>query len=263
MRPNPLIAFIKSLVFHGLEFFGKYYSCYRGFVADVDDPENLQRLKLIIPQISGNSAYNYWAFPKGVFSGPGYGSQCLPKQGDVVWVEFEGGCPEVPIWSHGHFAKKEIPTDDKDLKKTDCYWFKTPGGNWVKLYDTKKLIHIQNSSGHYLKLDENTIHSEEVKGNAWELNPQGFSVISKKGISLGTLDGSEFHAVLGEKDKDVLKDINTILKTLHEAMVRDLPVYTSKGFTNMVTAIPEVIPQVEGLEAKIELILSDLVTLDK
>lgn len=188
---NPLIRFIKTLVYNGLEAFGRYYSNYRAFVSDVNDPENLQRLKLIIPQLSGTQAYNYWAYPKGVFFGEKYGSQVLPQRGDMVWVEFEGGAPEIPIWSHGHPSRKEL-SKDPDLKDVRCYWFMTPKGNLIKLYDTKNLIHIRNSLGHYHEINEN-----------------GHSVVSNQHIYLGSLNTASESAVLGDTLEKLLKDFTT------------------------------------------------------
>lgn len=245
---NPAIKFINALVFNGLESFGKYYSKYRAWVADNDDPENLSRLKLVIPQISGNQAYNYWAFPTGVYSGENYGSQVIPKKGDTVWVEFEGGRPEIPIWSHGHRSRKEMPKDrDEDWwKDKESYWIRTPKGNWIMLNDTKNFVHIENTTKNYT-----------------ELNEKGISLVTKKAISLGTLNKSEYKAVLGEPNREVLEDIDYILKTLHEAWMKDMAIWTARGFTNTVTALPKVLDKVQGLSGKIKKILSNLVTLDK
>lgn len=234
---NPIIRFIKTLVLRGFEPFGKYYSVYRGFVFDVEDPLNLQRLQLIIPQVSGNQAYNYWAYPRSVFSGKGYGSQCLPKKGDVVWVSFEGGSPEVPIWEHGHFGKGEMPEGDQ-FKDKKSYWFKSPNGNWVNFYDTKNLIHIENVTGNTLELNEDGIEgktkkqiylegldkiylksdklvlleAEKVNAKAQEI----INLITTNKISLGTEGGSAQKAVLGDT---LVAQLTTILTHMSSAMV--------------------------------------------
>jgi len=242
---NPAFEIIKALVNHGLENVGLYYSTYRAFVYSNEDPENLQRLQLIIPQVSGNQFYSYWAFPKGVFYGEGFGMQVLPQRGDTVWVEFEGGKPEIPIWMHGHPARKEMPKDDEDLADKNCYWFVTPSGHKIKINDTKNIIHI--------------FHKD---GQSVELNEKSISLVSEVAISLGTLDGSKSKGVLGDELKDLLTDINSILKQMHGAMVKDLAIYTARGFSNTVTMIPKITPDVETLTSKLDLILSKLVTLD-
>lgn len=238
-------SLVQNLTGRGMEGFGKWYSCYRAWVIENEDPEGVQRLKLVIPQVLGHQVYDYWAYPKGVYSGKGYGSQVIPKKGDMVWVEFEGGCPEVPIWSHGHFSRKEVPTKDLDYKDINVYWFRTPKGNLVKFNDTKNLIHIENPVGDVV-----------------EINEKGISLVTTKTISLGTLNKSKYKAVLGEPIEDLLKDINKVLKELHGAMVKDILIYTARGFTNTVTAIPKVTAEVATLTAKLNKILSKKNTLD-
>lgn len=194
-KRNPITRVLKDLVHLGMESFGRYYSSYRGFVVDRDDPAKLGRLQLLIPQVTGTTPYKYWAIPKGVYSGKGYGSQVLPQKGDLVWVEFEGGCPEIPIWNHGYFGKNEMPNDE-ELKDPNTYWFKTPKGNLVLLNDTKNLIRIKTSLGDIVELNESSV-----------------SIVTKKQISLGTLNKSDQKAVLGDKQLDALLSFVDTLKS--------------------------------------------------
>lgn len=187
MSGKVLIRIIQQLIYHGLESFGKYYSIYRGYVANVDDPENMGRLQILVPEIYGSQLYEHWAFPRNMYGGKGYGSKVLPEKGDVVWVTFEGGNPEVPIWEHGYFGKDEI--DEADFKREkDCYWFQTPKGNLVQIYDTKNLIYVRNANG-----------------KAFMINEQAVSLISEK-ISLGSEDVSDEPAVLATTLEGMMKD---------------------------------------------------------
>jgi hypothetical protein len=115
-----------------LESFGRYYSSYRALVYDRDDVENRSRLKLVIPEVGGNEPYEYWALPKGVYAGNGYGVQMIPQNGDLVWVEFESGHPDLPIWSNGYYGTGEVPTD-KGFSDKDSIWLKTPKGIVVNI----------------------------------------------------------------------------------------------------------------------------------
>lgn len=168
-KRNPIVSALKDMIYFGFETFGRYYSTYRGLVANNVDPLQLQRVQLIIPELGSSNIYNYWASPKGVFSGPGYGMQVIPQNGDLVWVEFERGHPEVPIYTWGYFGNKEIPTDDSDLVDPNCYWFITPGGIRVKLNDTKKTITIS------------------ANGAEIVLNPQGLFTIKNGTTDIKTL----------------------------------------------------------------------------
>jgi hypothetical protein len=128
-----LAEFAKALMYHGLEAVGKYYSSYRAYVMDNEDPENMGRIMVTIPSITADKMHIKWAYPKGQFSGKGYGMQFLPVKGDVVWVEFENGNARFPIWSHGHFSKDEKP---EEFSSPLIYGFKSPKGQLIIVDDS-------------------------------------------------------------------------------------------------------------------------------
>lgn len=171
MGSEILSNFIKDISYSGIEVVGRYYSNYRAFVFSNEDPENVSRLKLVIPQIAGDEPYEIWAFPKGVFSGENYGVQVLPQKGDLVWVEFEMGDPQVPIWSHGHFGENEKPTDKKYTDK-NSYWFQTPKGHSIMINDTEEYIYAGlKGDKKYIKIhkDKVTVKWEDTEINLDDL----------------------------------------------------------------------------------------------
>lgn len=246
----PFVRMLRAMFEHGFEnTVGKYYSIYRAIVMDNDDPENLGRLKLIIPTVSGNQGYDYWAFPRNVFSGKGHGVQVVPQKGEMVWVEFEGGEPEVPVWSHGHLAREDAPTDDTELTDKDCYWFITPKGHKVKINDTKNTITIKHKDGQYVQFTEDSI-----------------SLVSDKAISHGSLDKSNYHHVLGEELQNELNKIQNWSKTLTDALAKDVILSSSTPYllhTNLSAAVALIIEQQALIKPQIDKILSDLATLNK
>lgn len=131
--------FIINLIHHGLERFGKFYSAYRGYVTDNEDPDGLHRIKVNIPSLTQRSNHTKWVYPRGVFSGEGYGSQLLPQVGDMVWVEFEHGDPEFPIWSHAHYIAEEKP---EEFVNSKVYGFKSPEGQIVIIDDRDGEVYI-------------------------------------------------------------------------------------------------------------------------
>lgn len=76
------------------EFFGKY----RGQVANNRDPMNLGRIQVQAPTVLG-AGRSSWAMPCVPYAGPQVGFYAMPPIGASVWVEFEGGDPDYPIWS--------------------------------------------------------------------------------------------------------------------------------------------------------------------
>ena len=72
----------------------RFYGIYRGVVYSSDDPLNLHRLQLKVPQILADQ-HTEWAWP---VEKPGVTTN-TPKVGQGVWVMFEGGDPSYPIWA--------------------------------------------------------------------------------------------------------------------------------------------------------------------
>lgn len=91
----------------GLEYFSRYYGVYRAIVTDNNDPDKKCRLKITVPQIYGGE-HNYWALPKGIYSGSNMGFVAIPKIGDSVWVQFENGDAQFPIWEYGTFNNLSV-----------------------------------------------------------------------------------------------------------------------------------------------------------
>jgi hypothetical protein len=76
----------------------KYYGKYRGTVVNNIDPTQIGRLLVQVPDVLG-LAPSSWAMPCFPFTGKQMGSWALPQIGTGVWVEFEQGDPDQPIWS--------------------------------------------------------------------------------------------------------------------------------------------------------------------
>ena len=65
---------------------------FRAIVRDTKDPANRGRLRVVIPSQSG-TALSGWIWPV-VTSG----YIVTPKPGEQVWVMFENGDNEAPVW---------------------------------------------------------------------------------------------------------------------------------------------------------------------
>lgn len=88
----------------------KYYGKYRGTVLNNIDPLQIGRLMIQAPDIGGLIPSS-WAMPCFPISGKQMGAYMIPQIGAGVWVEFEQGDIDYPIWSgcwYGSVA--EVPT---------------------------------------------------------------------------------------------------------------------------------------------------------
>jgi uncharacterized protein involved in type VI secretion and phage assembly len=76
------------------KFFGKY----RGTVLNNIDPLQIGRLLVQVGDVEG-LVPSSWAMPCFPFGGRQMGAYMLPQIGSGVWVEYEQGDPDYPIWS--------------------------------------------------------------------------------------------------------------------------------------------------------------------
>jgi hypothetical protein len=87
----------------------RYYGKYRGKVTNNLDPDNLGRLQVSVPAVFGDFALN-WALPSVPYAGMQNAFYAMPPIAANVWVEFEGGDPEHPIWSGCFWSTGEVPS---------------------------------------------------------------------------------------------------------------------------------------------------------
>src|SRR5262249_1558535 len=87
----------------------RYFGKYRGTVASNVDPEIRARLQAFVPDILGTQPTT-WAMPAAPYAASGAGFVALPPVGAGVWIEFEQGDPDFPIWSAGWWGSQgELP----------------------------------------------------------------------------------------------------------------------------------------------------------
>jgi phage baseplate assembly protein gpV len=130
-----------------------YFGKYRGIVTNVDDPNNQCRIKARVDGLL-NGQETGWALPVAPFAGDGHGMVMLPAVGSGVWIEFEAGRLDNPLWSGAWWAGGQRPD---------------PQGAKVRV--------IVSENGHIVVLDDENDELKLVHGS-----PGGPSI---------TLSGSE------------------------------------------------------------------------
>ena len=87
----------------------RYYGKYRGTVAQNVDPMMKGRIQCLVQEVFGATPSG-WAMPCFPFAGIQTGAVAIPPIGAGVWVEFEAGDPERPIWTGGWYGSAaEVP----------------------------------------------------------------------------------------------------------------------------------------------------------
>jgi len=87
----------------------RYYGKYRATVINNLDPENRGRVQVQLGDRFGMFP-STWALPAFQMAAIQCGLVALPPVHATVWIEFEAGDPDFPIWSGGFFeSPAEMP----------------------------------------------------------------------------------------------------------------------------------------------------------
>lgn len=76
----------------------RYYGKFRGKVVHAIDPENRGRIAVLVPGVTGQNT-STWALPATPYAEPSHGLLAIPQPGASVWIEYEHGDPDYPIWT--------------------------------------------------------------------------------------------------------------------------------------------------------------------
>ncbi len=142
-----------------------FYGKYRGVVTDINDPLMQGRIRARVPDVLGD-AESGWALPCLAFGGSQMGLFVLPDVGSAVWMEFEHGDPDYPVWAGSFFGSvADMPTEllAPPYQKT---LLQTKTGHSITLDDTPGIggITLQTSGGQKIKLTATGIEIDNGMG---------------------------------------------------------------------------------------------------
>lgn len=128
---------------------------YRGSVVDNDDPKNTGRCKINIPSIYGSAPITKemlpWARIMTTYSYTDKrASICIPDIGDIVWVFFEGGDKNFPVYIGGSVGIHDIPVDIDEV-----VFYKEEDNSLIYNRKTREYSIIIEEHKLILKKDEN------------------------------------------------------------------------------------------------------------
>jgi prepilin-type processing-associated H-X9-DG protein len=153
----------------------QYFGKFRGTVVDNKDPQKRGRLRVRVPSVltddpstvDSDETVTDWALPCVPFGGASeQGFFVVPEPGAHVWVEFEEGHLDQPIWT-GTFwlapgGTTEVPTEAQDMAGTQNDLepkrrvIKTASGHVLQFSDvpSKEAITLVHKNGSLLQFDE-------------------------------------------------------------------------------------------------------------
>ncbi|MEV4701693.1 phage baseplate assembly protein V [Actinoplanes sp. NPDC049316] len=140
---------------------------FRGTVADNLDPERRGRLRVNVAGVHDFDPSS-WALPAFPLAGPQLGVFVLPKIGARVWLEFEQGDINTPIWTGCWYDSASDVPGDALTGRPDSpnIVVQTGGGHSIVLSDLPggPGITLKLSSGAKLEISDSGITLDNGKG---------------------------------------------------------------------------------------------------
>jgi uncharacterized protein involved in type VI secretion and phage assembly len=145
----------------------RYYGKYRGTVKINVDPLSIGRLMVEVPDVGGDDLMT-WALPCFPFAGRQQGFFIAPAIDSNVWVEFEQGDTDYPIWSGCFFDPDEnIPAAIDIPPGIQALVIQTAGQNMLVISDVpgpEGGILLQTSSGAMISISDAGIKLSNGQG---------------------------------------------------------------------------------------------------
>jgi uncharacterized protein involved in type VI secretion and phage assembly len=87
----------------------RYFGIYRGTVVNNVDPMLLGRIMASVPDVT-SVIPSTWAMPCVPLAGKQMGTFMVPQIGAGVWIQYEAGDPDRPVWTGGWWGNPaEVP----------------------------------------------------------------------------------------------------------------------------------------------------------
>ena len=190
----------------------RFYGKYRGIVVDNNDPATLGRLKLCVPSVLGDTVVTGWATACVPYGGAAdQGFLFVPDVGAGVWVEFEEGDLEFPIWTGTFWSKSdacnELPRPNgadgtpaaapEEPQPPTCKIIKTAKGHTIQFEDAKgkeSILLYDAVNGNRITMDANGIVVTDGEGNTITLGKAGITIGGKATEKL--VKGTSFKAAI-------------------------------------------------------------------
>ena len=132
----------------------KWYGKYRSIVMDNKDPERRGRVRVQCPAVLGNYLSS-WCEPCIPYAADYAGDFYVPPVNEAIWVEFEEGNVNKPIWSGGWYKVDSSPLT-QDSEVTD-YRFITFKNSVLRMGEKEFIFELRdNDSSYVVKVDTST-----------------------------------------------------------------------------------------------------------
>lgn len=140
----------------------RFFGIWRGVVTNVNDPLGLGRIRVKIHELLGDKDETNWASYCSPFGGGGHGWFFMPspvtegakeaQAGDGVWIMFEAGDINRPVWIGFWYSDVDGKPADGDR---DVRVLETKSGHKIVFDDKegRESIRVEDKEGQFMELD--------------------------------------------------------------------------------------------------------------
>ncbi|MEU6667882.1 phage baseplate assembly protein V [Streptomyces sp. NPDC046727] len=161
----------------------RFYGKYRGRVVDDRDPARLGRLRVSVPSVLGPDVVTGWATPCLPYGGAAdQGFLFVPERDAGVWVEFEEGDLEFPVWVGTYWTR---PDSNSQLPTPQA----ADGSTTADVQDPPTRKIIKTSKGHTVQFEdadgkESLLLREGRHGHRITMDGEGFTLVDKRNSTI-------------------------------------------------------------------------------
>lgn len=182
----------------------RFYGKYRGVVTDVDDPEQMGRLRARVPEVL-DDVESPWALPCTPYAGDGVGQYTIPPVGAGIWMEFEAGDPARPVWTGSWWGKDQLPEDEQGQTATPALKVtRTEQGTMLSMDDDNHVINLTDKEGNnFLKIEV----------NAGQVTVQGTTKVVVEAPQIELVENATHPLVFGDELLNYLNQLVQIFQS--------------------------------------------------
>ncbi|SER47158.1 Uncharacterized conserved protein, implicated in type VI secretion and phage assembly [Nitrosomonas sp. Nm51] len=153
-----------------------------GIVSQVNDPDNLGRVKVSLPTY--NDIETDWLEVLIPGAGAGKGQLILPDVGDNVLLLFVNGEPAQPIVLGGLYGENPPPGSVVEQGAVKQFVTQTAGRQFFLLDDTENAIRIETQNGHAISLTPAEIGITRRNGSSVTLTDERMTIHSETDLEI-------------------------------------------------------------------------------
>jgi uncharacterized protein involved in type VI secretion and phage assembly len=158
------------------------HACHLATVVDVQDPQNLARVKVRLLTVDGEGQAEIWARVAVPFAGANRGALFIPDVGDEVLINFVAGDSRFPIVIGGLWNGSAPPPEAFSGNRVDRWTITGKAGTRIAIVEESEstaTIVFETPSGvkgTFTDEGSGSIKFEDTSGNSITMDSQGVTV---------------------------------------------------------------------------------------